>query len=200
MFTVRRLGIGATLAKTLTTTNCIESMISIARRTTGPRDPLERRLNEEALGGRGHTRGRTVLPTASAATRIWASSSTPFAAKPDRPLSHPKSTIRRQPERAVATAELQQRTGQRPPDGWGVFSDHSVTTNREEWMRNVMGDEVVRADHRACVGNPNLDQQFVPDPDRAVRRVRVKSPPAWKNHCHHNRVHQPEGGLLASAP
>ncbi len=34
MFTVRRLGIGATLAKTLTTTNCIESMISIARRTT----------------------------------------------------------------------------------------------------------------------------------------------------------------------
>jgi len=35
MFTVRRLGIGATLAKTLTNTNCIESMISVARRTTG---------------------------------------------------------------------------------------------------------------------------------------------------------------------
>ncbi|MDA8283813.1 MAG: IS256 family transposase [Actinomycetota bacterium] len=35
MFTVRRLGIGGTLAKTLTNTNCIESMISIARRTTG---------------------------------------------------------------------------------------------------------------------------------------------------------------------
>jgi transposase-like protein len=35
MFTVRRLGIGGTLAKTLVTTNCIESMISIARRTTG---------------------------------------------------------------------------------------------------------------------------------------------------------------------
>jgi putative transposase len=35
MFTVRRLGIGAALAKTLTNTNCIESMISIARRTTG---------------------------------------------------------------------------------------------------------------------------------------------------------------------
>jgi hypothetical protein len=35
MFTVRRLGIGGTLAKTLTTTNCIESMISIAKRTTG---------------------------------------------------------------------------------------------------------------------------------------------------------------------
>jgi transposase-like protein len=34
MFTVRRLGIGGTLAKTLVTTNCIESMISIARRTT----------------------------------------------------------------------------------------------------------------------------------------------------------------------
>ncbi|MGO9854262.1 MAG: IS256 family transposase [Acidimicrobiales bacterium] len=35
MFTVRRLGVGGTLAKTLTTTNCIESMISIAKRTTG---------------------------------------------------------------------------------------------------------------------------------------------------------------------
>ena len=35
MFTVRRLGVGATLASTLTTTNCIESMISITRRTTG---------------------------------------------------------------------------------------------------------------------------------------------------------------------
>jgi transposase-like protein len=35
MFTVRRLGVGATLASTLTTTNCIESMISIAKRTTG---------------------------------------------------------------------------------------------------------------------------------------------------------------------
>jgi hypothetical protein len=35
MFTVRRLGVGVTLASTLTTTNCIESMISIAKRTTG---------------------------------------------------------------------------------------------------------------------------------------------------------------------
>jgi putative transposase len=35
MFTVRRLGLGGSLAATLTTTNCIESMISIAKRTTG---------------------------------------------------------------------------------------------------------------------------------------------------------------------
>ena len=35
MFTVRRLGVSGTLAKTLTTTNCIESMISISRRTSG---------------------------------------------------------------------------------------------------------------------------------------------------------------------
>jgi len=33
-FTVRRHGVGGTLAKTLTTTNCIESMISITQRTT----------------------------------------------------------------------------------------------------------------------------------------------------------------------
>jgi transposase-like protein len=35
MFTVRRLRVGGGLAKTLTNTNCIESMISIVRRTTG---------------------------------------------------------------------------------------------------------------------------------------------------------------------
>jgi transposase-like protein len=35
MFTVARLGISGPLAKTLTNTNCIESMISITRRTTG---------------------------------------------------------------------------------------------------------------------------------------------------------------------
>jgi transposase-like protein len=35
MFTVRRLGIGGMLAKTLTTTNCIESMISISPGTSG---------------------------------------------------------------------------------------------------------------------------------------------------------------------
>jgi putative transposase len=34
MVSVRRLGIGNTLAATLTTTNCIESMISVAKRTT----------------------------------------------------------------------------------------------------------------------------------------------------------------------
>ena len=34
MFTVRRLGVGGRLAASLTNTNCIESMISIARDTT----------------------------------------------------------------------------------------------------------------------------------------------------------------------
>jgi putative transposase len=35
MFTARRLGATPSLAKNLTNTNCIESMISVARRTTG---------------------------------------------------------------------------------------------------------------------------------------------------------------------
>ena len=35
MFTVRRLGLTGTLATTLITTNCIESTISIGRRTAG---------------------------------------------------------------------------------------------------------------------------------------------------------------------
>jgi putative transposase len=35
MFTVRRLGVGGRLALTLTSTNCIESMISVARTAMG---------------------------------------------------------------------------------------------------------------------------------------------------------------------
>ena len=35
MFTVRRLGVSGRLASTLTTTNCIESMISVARTVMG---------------------------------------------------------------------------------------------------------------------------------------------------------------------
>ena len=35
MFTARRIGVTVSLAKNLTNTNCIESMISVARRTTG---------------------------------------------------------------------------------------------------------------------------------------------------------------------
>ena len=35
MFTVRRLGVTGRLARTLTNTNCIESMISVARTTMG---------------------------------------------------------------------------------------------------------------------------------------------------------------------
>lgn len=35
MFTARRIGVTSSLAKNLTNTNCIESMISVARRTTG---------------------------------------------------------------------------------------------------------------------------------------------------------------------
>jgi hypothetical protein len=34
MFTVRRLGVGGRLATSLTNTNCIENMLSIARDTT----------------------------------------------------------------------------------------------------------------------------------------------------------------------
>jgi hypothetical protein len=43
-----------------------------------------------------------------------------------------------------------------PDIQWGpdTLRDYSVTTDREEWMRSVMADEVVYAGHRACVGNP----------------------------------------------
>ena len=66
LFTLRRLGIGGTLAKTLTNTNCIESMISIPRRTTAHHrtgDQVEGRLDGEALDPSRHARGRAlVLP------------------------------------------------------------------------------------------------------------------------------------------
>ena len=63
MFTVRRLGVGGTLAATLTTTNCIESMISIAKRTTRQSHEVEGRLDEEALGRRRHARSRALVST-----------------------------------------------------------------------------------------------------------------------------------------
>jgi electron transfer flavoprotein alpha subunit len=63
MFTVRRLGVGGTLAGTLTTTNCIESMISIAKRTIPTSHEMEGRFHEEALDRRRHARSRAFVPT-----------------------------------------------------------------------------------------------------------------------------------------
>src|SRR6185312_15046417 len=61
MFTVARLGIDGRLAKTLTTSNPIESMISIAR-TTNRNVTLARRPDGAALDRRGHAQRRTILP------------------------------------------------------------------------------------------------------------------------------------------
>ena len=108
MFTVRRLGVGGTLAETLTTTNCIESMISIAKRTTGrvtkwKDGSMKKRWIAagmlEAERSFRRVRGHKDMPKLVDALRRRRSR---------RPLIHPKSTIRQQPEHAVATTELQQ--------------------------------------------------------------------------------------------
>ena len=62
MFTVAGLGVTGRLRRSLTNTNCIESMISITRTTTGRVQALARRHDEEALDRRRHARSRTLLP------------------------------------------------------------------------------------------------------------------------------------------
>ena len=61
MFTVRRLGIDGTLARTLVCTNMVESMISIARTTT---------RNVEALAGRGR-HAPTLARGGLQSTKVW---------------------------------------------------------------------------------------------------------------------------------
>jgi hypothetical protein len=62
MFTVARLGIAGRLAKTLTTSNPIESMISIGPHHQPQRHPLARRAHGAALDRRRHAQRRTILP------------------------------------------------------------------------------------------------------------------------------------------
>jgi hypothetical protein len=63
MFTARRLGVTKKLTKNLTNTNCIESMISVARRTTGRVTGWKDGSMKKALGRRWDPRSRAVLPT-----------------------------------------------------------------------------------------------------------------------------------------
>jgi transposase-like protein len=63
MFTVRRLGVSDRLAKTLSSTNPIESMISVGKTTTRKREALAGRDDGQALGCSRHAQRRARLPT-----------------------------------------------------------------------------------------------------------------------------------------
>ena len=74
-----------------------------------PGDQVEGRLHEEALDRRRHARSRTFLPTSAGLQGHAQAGRRPSESRRSRqPLIQPKSTIRQQPEHAVATAELQQ--------------------------------------------------------------------------------------------
>ena len=97
MFTVTRLGIRGTLTKTLTNTNCIESMISIARRSSArvtkwKDGSMKKRWIAagmlEAERSFRRVRGYKGMPKLVDALRRESTD----------PLSHPKSTIRLRPE------------------------------------------------------------------------------------------------------
>ena len=62
MFTVARLGATATLRRSLSNTNNIESMISTARTTTSHVKKLARRGHTQAVGRRRHARSPTIVP------------------------------------------------------------------------------------------------------------------------------------------
>jgi transposase-like protein len=63
MFTVARLGITGGLRRSLTNTNCIESMISTARVVTGRVKKRGKRRHEETMDRDRHDRSPTLLPT-----------------------------------------------------------------------------------------------------------------------------------------
>ena len=60
--TVLRLGVPPTLARTLRSTNCIESMISVCREHAAQRQALARRADGAALVRRRDGRGRQAVP------------------------------------------------------------------------------------------------------------------------------------------
>jgi hypothetical protein len=60
--TVLRLGVPPTLARTLRSTDAIESMISICREHSSQRHTLARRHHGAALVRRRHARGRQAVP------------------------------------------------------------------------------------------------------------------------------------------
>ena len=61
--TVLRLNVPPTLARTLRSTNCIESMISVLPRTRKQRQTLARRADGAALVRRRDGRGRQAIPS-----------------------------------------------------------------------------------------------------------------------------------------
>lgn len=63
MFTVRRLGVGDRLARSLTNTNMIESMISVGRTNHPQRQAVEGRDHRQALGCGRDAQRRAQLPT-----------------------------------------------------------------------------------------------------------------------------------------
>ena len=90
MFTVRRLGINGRLAASLTNTNCIESMISIARHDPQRETVAGRQDDQTVVRGRDAQR-RTQVPSAQGPQRNAARSSprSPVTSK----LSHPRAIL-----------------------------------------------------------------------------------------------------------
>src|SRR4051794_9043104 len=121
--TVLRLGVPPTLARTLRSTNAIESMISICRAhsaSAGPTRPTSR------AGGTGRWRCAGAPPAwsrpasssaGSTATCTWPSCA--LRSTPKSPqLSHPPCKMRRssQPDAHGAATEVPRNSGQPPPE------------------------------------------------------------------------------------
>ncbi len=112
MFTVRRLGVDGRLARTLTCTNCVESMISIARDICRH----VKRWRDGKMVRRWVAAGMLNAERAASAGSRAASRCPPWSLRcvPTPPLSHPHAKLRRPPEKPGIFTELHQRTGHAP--------------------------------------------------------------------------------------
>lgn len=98
MFPVNRLRIDGRLAKTVTISHLLESMISIARTTNRKRHPLARRPDGVALDRRWHAQTPNGLSSHQGPQSECPTSSPHYAATPT-PIGPPSQTLSYSPSR-----------------------------------------------------------------------------------------------------
>ena len=111
MFTVTRLGLDGRLAKTLTTSNPIESMISIAKATNRNVTRWCDRANGVALDRGRHAQRRTIIPPHQGLQADAPTRRRPQATRPPRHRTHRCRRLESTMDRHPNSTQLGTRSG-----------------------------------------------------------------------------------------
>jgi len=115
MFTVRRLGVPDRLARTMSCTNIVESMISVVPRPLGPGEELARRDDGAQVGRHRDARGRALLPPGAGCKDMASSSERSAQRWP--PVSRQARRRPAMPSRNVGVTARCAACGEPLPDG-----------------------------------------------------------------------------------